>query len=349
MPNLIFQCLEQIFASGGNLPVLLYKLGQPDYAQPMNTDTHAVIEWLMKYSDLSEASLIKLFKTLLAFVTASLLLLLVRRIIKWRVRSPERRYISSKTAGYITGFALTLLVWRIWLGGGLAAYIGILSAGLAIALKDPLTNLAGWLFISIRKPFTVGDRIAINNSQGDVIDRRPFAFSLVEIGNWVDADQSTGRIIHIPNGWVFIHAIANFTQGFNFIWNEIPVLVTFESNWESAKDILTEISKKHSAIKSEYAAKQVRRAANKFLIHFTHLTPIVWTDVKASGVMLTIRYLCDPRRRRGTASDIWEDILHEFALHPDIHLAYPTQRFYTAPGQPVPPPQTGADPVAPQP
>lgn len=137
---------------------------------------------------------------------------------------------------------------------------------------------------------------------------------------------------------MFIHAIANYTQGFNFIWNEIPVLITFESNWQAAKKILEEIATNHSAIKSEYAEQQVRRAANKYFIHFTHLTPIVWTDVKASGVLLTMRYLCEPRRRRSTASAIWEGVLTEFARHPDIHLAYPTQRFYTAPNNPLPQP-----------
>lgn len=295
----------------------------------MNFLISDLLEWLTKYTGLSDIALSKLLKTLLSGLVLSLLLLVGRRIISWRVTNDERRYLANKSAGYVVGFILTLITWRIWLGQGLANYIGLLSAGLAIALKDPLTNLAGWFFISTRKPFTVGDRIGINNIRGDVIDQRPFAFSVIEVGNWVDADQSTGRIIHLPNSWIFTQAVANYNQGFNFIWNEIPVLVTFESNWGNAKEILTEIATKHSAIKSEYAARQVRKAANKYLIHFEHLTPIVWTDVQASGVILTIRYLCEPRRRRGTASSIWEDILHEFAKHHDIDLAYPTQRFYT--------------------
>jgi len=304
----------------------------------MNFQINQVVEWVTQYAGLSEPTQIKLFKTLLFGLILSFLLLMTRRIISWRVKTDERRYLANKTASYAVGFILTLIVWRIWLGRGMAAYIGLLSAGLAIALKDPLTNLAGWFFISMRMPFAVGDRIEINNTKGDVIDQRLFAFSVVEIGNWVDADQSTGRIIHIPNGWTFIHAVVNYTQGFNFIWNEIPVMITFESNWPATKKILQEIVTKHSAIKSEYAAQQVRRAANKYLIHFNHLTPIVWTDVKESGVVLTIRYLCEPRQRRGTSSAIWEEILNEFTKHPDIDLAYPTQRFYTMPAKnpPVP-------------
>ena len=80
---------------------------------------------------------------------------------------------------------------------------------------------------------------------GDVIDIRLFQFSINEIGNWVDADQSTGRIIHIPNGIVFTEPQANYTAGFQYIWNEIPVLVTFESDWKKAKQILTDIVNHH--------------------------------------------------------------------------------------------------------
>ncbi|NIP82375.1 MAG: mechanosensitive ion channel, partial [Gemmatimonadetes bacterium] len=87
----------------------------------------------------------------------------------------------------------------------------------------------------------VGDRIQIGAHAGDVIDQRIFQFIVLEIGNWVDADQSTGRIIHIPNGLVFREPLANYTRGMQYIWNEIRVLVTFESNWKRAKQILDEI------------------------------------------------------------------------------------------------------------
>jgi small-conductance mechanosensitive channel len=72
----------------------------------------------------------------------------------------------------------------------------------------------------------------------------------------------------------------------------------------------------------------VREAAKKVMIFYSKLTPIVYTSVKDSGVLLTLRYLCDPRRRRTTAQGIWEDILDKFAECPDIDFAYPTQRFY---------------------
>jgi len=255
------------------------------------------------------------------------ILLVVRR----RTTDVRTRYYWRKTVTYIVGVLALFLIGRVWFSGGfssIATFLGLIGAGIAIALKDPLTNLAGWAFILWRRPFRVGDRIQIADNAGDVIDQRIFQFTLLEIGNWVDADQSTGRLVHVPNAAVFTQPLANYTRGFPYIWHEIPVLVTFESNWESAKKILREIVDRHGSQFTQSAEREVLAASRQFMIFYSTLKPTVYTSVKDSGVMLSIRYLCDARQRRGTSQAIWEDILREFAKHDDIDLAYPTTRFY---------------------
>lgn len=239
-------------------------------------------------------------------------------------------YRVRKTTTYVTMTLSILLVGRIWFTGfaSLATFLGLLSAGVALALKDIITSIAGWIFLMLRRPFEVGDRIQLGDFKGDVIDIRLFQFTLMEIGNWVHADQSTGRIIHVPNGMILHEVLANYSKGFQFIWHELEILVTFETNWQKAKEILQEIADKHASHSNASAQKKVREASRKFLIFYSKLTPIVYTSVKDSGVMLTLRYLTEPRKRRGTEQAIWEDILTEFANHKDIDFAYPTQRFY---------------------
>jgi small-conductance mechanosensitive channel len=144
----------------------------------------------------------------------------------------------------------------------------------------------------------------------------------------VDADQSTGRIIHIPNGLVFREPLANSTRGMQFVWDELGVLVTFESNWRKAKDLLLDIVNRHGRAVTEEAEQQMLNVSRHYLIFYSTLTPTVYTAVKDSGVRLTLRYLCHPRRRRGMAEAIWEDILAEFAGAEDIDFAYPTIRYY---------------------
>lgn len=227
----------------------------------------------------------------------------------------------------IVGFVLLGLMWVTGIRD-FGAFLGLITAGLAIALQDLLANLAGWAFILIRRPFAVGDRISIAGHRGDVIDIRLFQTFLMECGEWVDADQSTGRVIMVPNGFVFKNTTASYTRGFEYIWDEIPVLLTFESDWKKAKRLLIDIANEHAQPLSQGAQDAVRRAASKQMIFFTQLTPAVYTTVKDSGVLLTIRYLTPPRQRRSNNQRIWEAILDVLATHEDIDYAYPTQRHY---------------------
>ncbi len=287
-------------------------------------------ELLSKYLGISATMQSKLFTTIIIVIIWWIFDRIFRKVIFEKIDDVSIRYQWEKTAKYITVFLLLLFLARIWFGAfdSIGTYFGLLSAGLAIAFQDLLVNLAGWIFILTRKPFSVGDRIEIGDTRGDVIDVRIFQFSIIEIGNWVDADQSTGRIIHIPNGTIFKKPQANFTVGFEYIWNEIPVLITFESDWKKAKKILSDILKSKTLSLNKEAEKQIKEAAKKFMIFYKNLTPIVYTSVKDSGVMLTLRFLCHVRQRRGNEEIIWETILEEFAKHKDIDLAYPTQRFY---------------------
>src|SRR5210317_1109070 len=153
----------------------------------------------------------KLLYTLLIIVAFGVIRFAVLKIV-WRLtEDPKTRYTWKRTISFIVGFLTLVIIGSIWIKaiGQFGAFLGLLTAGLAIALKDPLTNIAGWIFILARKPFGLGDRIQIGDHAGDVIDLRLFQFTLLEIGNWVDADQSTGRIIHIPNGKVFTQDQSN--------------------------------------------------------------------------------------------------------------------------------------------
>jgi small-conductance mechanosensitive channel len=292
-----------------------------------------VRDWLQTRIGLSPEVQTHLLVTIIVIVGLWVIERIVLAIAYRRFTDPWTRYRWRKTIAYITLAIGVLLIGREWLEGfnSLGTFLGLVSAGIAIALKDPLTNLAGWAFIVWRRPFDVGDRIEIGKHRGDVIDVHLFQFTLNEIGVWVDADQSTGRIVHIPNQQVFTEPVANYDKGFRYIWNEVPVLVTYESNWRKAKEILTAIAFKHAEHLTEEAERDLLAASQQFLINYKKLTPIVYTSTAPSGILLTVRYLIEPRRRRGTVSAIWDDILTEFAAAKDIDLAYHTVRSYSNP------------------
>jgi len=281
-------------------------------------------------SSISNEILVKIITSLATLLIIFLIRWVVLRIAYTYKEDIRERYHWRKVTMYIATFFMLMILGGMWLKGfsNISTFLGLMAAGLAVAFKEPLENIAAWAFILTKRPFDVGDRIQIGSHKGDVIDQRLFVFTLMEIENWVDAEQSTGRVIHVPNGLVFNQALANYGKGFEYIWNEIAVLITFESNHKNAKKILTDISEKHGSKLSKSAEKKVKTAAKKYMIFYQKLTPIVYVSVKQSGIMLTIRYLCEPRKRRTTENDIWEDILEAFEKEKNISFAYPTTRFF---------------------
>ena len=240
----------------------------------------------------------------------------------------KTRHQWRKVTSYISFTFIFIIIAQIWFKGieSIATYLGLVSAGIAIALKEPLANFTGWLYIIWKGPFDVGDRIQLGSQSGDIIDTNIFNFTVMEIGSWIDADDYTGRIIHVPNGLIFSETLANYGKGFKYIWNEIPVLITFESDWKKAKILLTDIVVDNSKIKLKNAEKTFNEATKTFMVKKPMLEPNVITKVEMSGVELTLRYLCEPRKRRDTEHKIWEDILNAFENHNNIDFAYPTER-----------------------
>ena len=268
---------------------------------------------------------------------SSLIIILILWIVQTIVmRLVHRRYADDtrtlynwrKATQYTVAILGVILVGRIWLVGihTLATYLGLLSAGIGIALQEFIINIEGWFFSIWRRLFHVGDRIEIEGFAGDVIDIRLFEFALLEIGKRIQAEQSTGRIIHVPNGKVFSDVFVNYSQGLPLIWHEIPITLTFESDWEKAKTILQNVLHQHAPKVDEIIRQKMKEPGQRFVISYGNTKPIIYTTVVGHGVLLTLRYLVDPRQVRNSEQQIWEDILRTFVSHADIDFAYETVR-----------------------
>ena len=271
----------------------------------------------------------RILQTVVVVAVLFLVRWLILRAVHVRLEDSAAFFRTRKWLAYAT-FALG--AWatvEIWTEGGtsLGTYLGILSAGIAIALADVLENMAGWAFIVLRRPFKVGDRIEIEGRGGDVVDIRVFRFSMLEIGAWVDADQSTGRLVHVPNGKVFTEQVTNYTEGFPYIWDEIGVMVTFESDWRRTEEIVANAMAEHAPDTTDGTiARAIRQAASHYLIRYTHLSPNTYVSVKDSGVMVYGRYLVPARQRRLISDRLWRAVLEGFEAEPTVDLAYPTTR-----------------------
>ena len=250
------------------------------------------------------------------------------RVLDRRLDDVGDRYQWRKRSSYVAWVLAVVMLGVIWFEAirDLGTFLGLIGAGLAIALRDVWTNLAGWAVIVFRQPFRVGDRIQVGTHSGDVVDISLLQFRLLEVGNWVHAEQTTGRILHLPNGRVLEHAVANHTAEFPFVWHEIELTVSFESDWKRAREILQQIVEEEAGWVVEEAEAAVKDATRRLFIRYGTLTPTVYLAANESGVQLTLRFMCPARRRRIMKQALWERILIAFEAEDRIELAYPTRR-----------------------
>jgi len=258
-------------------------------------------------------------------VVITVLVSVIRRVITRYIDEPERLYRASKLVGRTGGLLAAILVLGVFFNStkDLLTVLTVVGAGLAIAMRETLLSFFGWIYIAFRAPYSTGDRIEINGVQGDVIDIRVLQTILMEIGGWVDADQSTGRVVSVPNGSVFLGPVYNYTRGFHFIWNELPITVTFRSDWEAAREIILSFAEESAAIVEQQARAEIHKMSREFLVYYNILTPFVYVKIVENGVRLTLRYLCEVRKRRGTEHALTISILAAFREHGGIELAYP--------------------------
>lgn len=275
-----------------------------------------------------EAVFGKLIWTGLVLLVGYLLIFSLIKVINRHVTDLRTKHLIRKNVIYLLNLLIIFLIIFIWLQhlGSITIFVSAVGAGVALALQEVILCMAGWTVIMTRRPFEVGDRIEFGDIKGDVIDIEILQTSMLEIGNWVEADQSTGRIVKVPNSAVFKNPQFNYSRGFEFIWNELRVLITYESDWKKAEEIILRRATKQAEGMEEIVKQKINRMSRRYMIYYRKLSPIVYIKILDSGVELTLRYLTEARQRRSTEDELTRWIMEEFARTEDVNFAYPTYR-----------------------
>lgn len=234
-----------------------------------------------------------------------------------------RRRNAMKTIIFVCAALGIILLWaRLLQHTG--TFLGILGAGLAVALREPLLSIAGRIAILAGHMFSVGDRIQIDKLSGDVIDVGFFYTRMMEIGNWIHADQVTGRILQMPNSMIFGTPIFNYTQNFSFIWDEIKLVVTYDSDFEKASKILTEVGEQYSREFLQGAQQQLEEMRKYFLVPSMDVKPSVFLKVTDNWLELSLRYVTDPKKRRVATNFLYTELFKRVRENNDIQIASST-------------------------
>lgn len=253
--------------------------------------------------------------------------LFVNYIINRIPNGNPKLYSIRKVANYVISVGTIFLLITIWVQrlGDLSVALGILAAGLAFSLQEVIGSFAGWVMIISVKPFTVGDRIETSNIRGDVVDISILRTTVMEIGNWLNGDHNTGRIVTISNAQLLKEPLYNYTAHLNFVWDEIEIPITYESNYEKAIEIMVNAVYKHPAYQEllPQAREQRREVRRTLAVRMTPLEPRSYVKLTDNWIELGLVYPVDTDLRRLFRSEISQRVLTEFKSE-DIVVASQT-------------------------
>jgi small-conductance mechanosensitive channel len=281
------------------------------------------IQYFTDYLSNFGTELSKIVQSLVFILSAYLINILIASLIKRRIQDVKQRYSLRKTISTLISIATVGILIAVWFREttSLIVAYGILSAGIAIALQDVLKSMAGGLIIFVSGPFKAGDRIQVGNEIGDVLDIKIFYTTLMEIREWIDGDQYSGRIIQLPNSFILNSSVKNYTRDFSFIWDEIHLMFTFDCNWKKAQEITLEIAHEITGQFKTSAKKELVSLGDKYFITQADVEDTIYTQITDNWVDMRLRYVVDPRKRRSIKHAINEKLLEAFQQESDIEIA----------------------------
>lgn len=283
--------------------------------------TMAYINYLFQNPDL-----IKVLYSVITLLIAYIANIFTENLIRRQIHETRERYTLRKAVSTIISILFFGAILAIWFQETttLVVAFGLLSAGIAIALQDVLKNLAGGIIIILTSPFKAGDRIQVENDSGDVLDIKLFSTTVMEIQEWVEADQYTGRLLLIPNSFILNKTVKNYTKDFSFIWDEIHFMLTYDSNWKKAQQIAIKIAHEITSTFEQSAKNELSNMEEKYLIHPSDVEEKIFTKITDNWIDMRLRYVVDPRKRRKVSNSLYEKILEAFNQEKDIKIASAT-------------------------
>jgi len=240
-----------------------------------------------------------------------------------RIKETKTKYSFNKLVSILYIFAFLAVLTTIWIEQPQTLFVayGVVAAGIAISLQDLFKSLAGGIIIYVNRLYTVGDRIEIQKIVGDVIDVHILYTTILEIQGWVDGDQPTGRLAIIPNSYVLSSTIYNFTKDHNFIWDEMMIPITYDSDWKVAYDTIMRVVREITKDLVEQAKKEIEQLEEIYYIGKRIVEPNIFLKLTDNWISFNIRFVTEAKKRRSLRHKLSQTILEEIQKSERIKIA----------------------------
>ncbi len=275
-----------------------------------------LLDFITSLENLINAIINSPFRGILLSVVTIVTLLIVKSISGYFVKRYvyQRAQVETNAQNFMAvwGYIWTAIIaifGIISLSGSLKTLgisAGFLGMVLGWSLQAPVTGIAAWLMLILKRPFKIGDRVIIAGITGDVMDITLTHVILNQVGGTVSSEERSGRGILIPNAILFGQTITNYTLEEEHILVEVPVRITFKSDWAEAERILVSAAQ-------EVTAEVIKETGEE---------PFIRAELFDAGVMMRLRYKTRPVDRAKSLSDIVKIIFHEFSNNKNVEFCY---------------------------
>ena len=270
--------------------------------------------------------ILKLLSSLLVLLLTMVTNRVLRNVLKARVKDPTQAHTLNmlvRNSIFLVGSVVILLIW-LGAGSDLTVAMGILGAGIAFASQEVIGSFAGYVNIVTGNLFRIGDRVRIGHVTGDVLDVSILRTTVMEIGEWVQADQYTGRLVTVANRFVFSDPVFNYTQHWPYLWDEITIPITYNSDWRRAGELMVEHGREYTAHLQAQAQAQLRSLGNTYPIREATVEPTLYLVMTDNWIEMTLRYVVEAQARRQVKAQLHHELLQHFESESGITVASAT-------------------------
>jgi len=270
--------------------------------------------------------ILKLLSSFLVLLLTMVANRVLRNVLKARVKDPTQAHTLNmlvRNSIFLVGSVVILLIW-LGAGSDLTVAMGILGAGIAFASQEVIGSFAGYVNIVTGNLFRIGDRVRIGHVTGDVLDVSILRTTVMEIGEWVQADQYTGRLVTVANRFVFSDPVFNYTQHWPYLWDEITIPITYNSDWRRAGELMLEHGREYTAHLQAQAQAQLRSLGNTYPIREATVEPTLYLVMTDNWIEMTLRYVVEAQARRQVKAQLHHELLQHFESESGITVASAT-------------------------
>ena len=227
--------------------------------------------------------------------------------------NPKEKYMYFKGGSALSRIIIIILLTFVWIDylKNFMTLITFVSTAITLSIKEIIFNFFAGIYIRTSKVFSLEDRIEVNGLKGDVVNINRTGFDILEISDRENGEQSTGKIVHVPNAIVFTYPVKNYVKAFKYVWDEMKVKIPIDADITKTKKELYKIINKNSVVKNipKKMKSEVNESSAEYRIYFNNLDPIIYVEVVDGAVEVFMRFLVHPKKQRNVENSIWLDIL----------------------------------------